>query len=392
MVKKIIFDLVGARTTKHKLVHGGRVYSENLLFYLHSLNLFEIILIQHAKDLKKIDSNLNIIKTSNYKDIQVVIDNNPNQIYINPLPGKYVKKIKFNNCEIFHVVHGMRDIEMPTDKYESSDFKGSFKKFMKHMFRKKYLSQKIKFYECLINRNKNTNIIFASEYTEKFFLQFFPKKKYSYFSLVLYPTFNLQNNSKKNIYNNDKEILDRLNLENKKYYLYTSANRWVKNPVRTIRACIKALDDLGSDVKFVIIGHTKNILNNNRIIYLDVLNDKEYEIVLKNAKLVVYTSLNEGFGLLPYEAGQYSTPTLCGAISSLSFLYSGYMGMVNPYSEIEIQISIVRYFEDQKYYNEMTQKSKKFSDFAKIKSMEQLKLLNLKLMNQIHKPLNKMTP
>lgn len=386
MTKKIIFDLVGARTTKRKLVHGGRVYSENLLFYLNSLNLFEIIVIQHAKDLKKIHSNLNIIKTSNYKDVQAVINNNPNQIYINPLPEKYVKKIKFNNCEIFHVVHGMRDIEMPTDKHESSDFKGFIKKILKYIFRKQYLMQKIKFYECLINRNKNTNIIFASEYTEKFFSQFFPKKIYGYFSLVLYPTFNVQNNFNKNINIIDKEVLDTLNLKNKKYFLYTSANRWIKNPVRTIRACIKALDDLDSDIKFVIIGHTKKILNNNRIIYLDVLNDDEYKIVLKNAKLVVYTSLNEGFGLLPYEAGQYSTPTLCGAISSLSFLYSGYMGMVNPYSEIEIQISIVRYFEDQKYYNGMTQKSKKFSDLANNKSKEQLKFLKLKLINQIHEP------
>lgn len=114
-----------------------------------------------------------------------------------------------------------------------------------------------------------------------------------------------------------KEILNKYNLQPKKYILSISTLNKHKN----IDSLIKAFENISpkfTDIKLVLIGgsgNARNIETNNKnIIFTGYLQDEFLPFMYSNAMLYCSPSISEGFGIPNIEAQTMGTPVLCSNI------------------------------------------------------------------------------
>lgn len=100
----------------------------------------------------------------------------------------------------------------------------------------------------------------------------------------------------------------------------------------------------------------KNLSLENRVIFTGGINDDELKFLYKNAKLFVYPSFYEGFGLPPLEAMSYGIPCIVSNTTSLLEVVDEAAFNINPYSIEEISKSIVKVLNNEKLKDDMTNK------------------------------------
>lgn len=148
----------------------------------------------------------------------------------------------------------------------------------------------------------------------------------------------------------EKEIKDRYHLPNE-YLLSVSTLQPRKNYVNMIKA-FASLAPTRSDLKYIIVGKkgwyyeeifqvVKDLKLQDRVVFLGFVPDDELNVVMKNAKAILYVSKDEGFGFPAVQAAIKRVPVVLADIPVFrELMYSDSFIYVNPNSIEEISAGI----------------------------------------------------
>lgn len=179
--------------------------------------------------------------------------------------------------------------------------------------------------------------------------------------------------SKENInFNNIKK--DIIELTNCEYILTVSTISPRKNVDGLIRAFNLIKDNTNSFL--VIAGKNgwmfdsvhklvKELKLEDRIIFTGGINDDELKFLYKNARVFVYPSFYEGFGLPPLEAMSYGIPCIVSNVSAIPEVCGDAALQVNPYSYEELSKAITSLLTTKYIENKYVQASpKRIAEFS----------------------------
>ena len=155
----------------------------------------------------------------------------------------------------------------------------------------------------------------------------------------------------------EKKVLREYGIASKHFGLILSANRMEKNPLRSIMAWDAVYEDCAElvpgDFKTVVLGtdkpeqFLKHIRNKNRFIFKGYVEDKELETLYKHTHLLLFASLNEGFGYPPMEAMKYGTLVAASVNTSIPESCGVAALMFNPLIISEIANRILQSFDPE---------------------------------------------
>ncbi|MCY4524632.1 MAG: glycosyltransferase family 1 protein [Halobacteriovoraceae bacterium] len=165
-----------------------------------------------------------------------------------------------------------------------------------------------------------------------------------------------------------QETLAKYNLNND-YILYVGAIEERKNILRLVNAFAKlpthhrmVLIGTGSSYKNKVIARIKMLGLENKILLLENVPQQDLPALYRNARVFVYPSLFEGFGIPIIEAMFSETPVMTSQGSCFSEAGGPNSVYVNPYKEDEISQGILRILSDKNLAKHMTQTGRKFAE------------------------------
>lgn len=382
---KILYDLIASQPIGTSKFHGGSEYCKIVFKTLiKNINNQKIEVVIDSS--RNIDSDLvNICKNNNIKinkcnniyELEKLINSNDYNNFYSALPYDYYNININTNTKFIYTVHGLRSIEIITDKYEwKFERKYFFRKLIKYYFPKIVIRKKIDEFNKLFQVTNNRKIIVVSNHTKYSILNFFPQIKEEEIE-VLYSPEKINENI---VAIDENDILKKYSVKNKKYILLVSGDRWLKNNYRAIMA----LDNLISskrkklnEIKVLVLGvndknlYLNNIENKENFIIEGYKDAMELEVLYKNAHLFLYPTLNEGFGYPPLEAMKYGTYVAVSAISSVPEVCGDAVLYFNPYDINEISNRVLESF-DEKFMNSKKELMKKQYDYISNKQHESL--------------------
>lgn len=187
-----------------------------------------------------------------------------------------------------------------------------------------------------------------------------------------------------------EELQSRYNIS-KNYLLFVGTLQPRKNIARLIEAFSKVVANEGvsTELQLVVVGKKgwkyEEILNaprkfgvEDRVKFLDFVDDSNLVLLYKNAQIFVWPSLYEGFGLPILEAMQNNCPVITSNISSMPEAGGDAALYVDPMDVDDIAKKIQKVLSDKKLRLHMIEKGnkhiKKFSwDHAAKKTLEVLR-------------------
>ena len=163
----------------------------------------------------------------------------------------------------------------------------------------------------------------------------------------------------------DKKYLkNKFNLEN--YILYVGQLQPRKNVIRLLIAYSKLDINLRNKYSLVLVGTPRdnNFANkiakiikefkiNNYVKQLDWVKDEDLPKLYSGAKLFIFPSLFEGFGLPVLEALSCGVPVITSNVSSLPEVVGRAGILVNPEKVDEIKLSMDKVLLDEKIYQNL---------------------------------------
>jgi probable mannosyltransferase len=317
-MKKVLFDGTAIQPSAQAPFHGGSEYAKYVLREIINRNYsFEIVFQKNLsipEDISKIinhsDCKIHYIETKS--DIYRLISTSDFDVFYSALP--YIYFDYKEDTPILGVIHGLRSIEFPWDKYAHRFINSSIKKIIG------WFVSKVPYFWVYL---KNRNIARMSKLILNHKFQFITVSEHSKYSLInFYPSLR------------DKKIevcYSPLNItrskiktaDNGNYYLLVSGNRVEKNVTRVLLA----FDDLFTkgllDEKTVKITGITNpklfsfLKNKNRFTFLPYVSSQELESLYQKAFCFVYPSLNEGFGYPPLQAMANNVPIIASSATSI---------------------------------------------------------------------------
>lgn len=384
---RILFDLIASQPTRTSKYHGGSEYCKSI-FYKMVENIFnniEVVIDPTRgidEELIKVckENKIVINECKNINQLSDLINSGFDKFY-SALPYEY-NNLKMNSdVEFIYTIHGLRQLEMPTDKYEGRFEKKGIKFFIRKFIRKVNPSildnRRKRIFNELFNVTTNRKILVPSYHTKYSLINFFPEIDVKEVEVLYAPekTIRFVDFSKENY------VLEKYKLEKQKYILMVSGDRWLKNNYRGV----KALDELFSEnreelkqMKVVVLGvadpkvYVNKIRNVGNFIFEGYKEQDELEILYKNAHLFLYPTLNEGFGYPPLEALKYETNVAVSAISSITEVCGDAVLYFNPFDLNEIKIRVLQSFD-----NEIMKKKEKLNQYKKISKYQQESLENI---------------
>lgn len=112
-----------------------------------------------------------------------------------------------------------------------------------------------------------------------------------------------------------------------------------------------AIDDLYSKglidgIKTHILGNLpesikRKIKNVDKFVFYGYVDSDELEYQYSHCSIFLYPTLNEGFGLPPFEAMKYGKTCVISAVCSLPEVYGDAVYYCNPYDQMEISNRIM---------------------------------------------------
>jgi len=168
----------------------------------------------------------------------------------------------------------------------------------------------------------------------------------------------------------DRNLVDgikkRYNI-NKDFILYVGMLEPRKNLVRLIKTYKESKTRHKMDYHLVIVGEkgwmydeifktTKSLNLKSDVIFTGYVGEDDLSLLYNGAKLLVYPSLYEGFGLPPLEAMACGTPVVTSNISSLPEVVGDAAVLVNPYDVDSIAEGILKVLVDGKLKDNLVKK------------------------------------
>ncbi len=343
----ILFDLSATQSDLGEF-HGGAEYAKAVLNQLLVARRNEELAFFFDPDRwldpmveKKVrEAGIQLFEVRNNRGLQTLVDSGAYGRVYSAVPYRY-GDMDFSQVEFIFSIHGLRAIEMPTDKHElvyNCGFSRLLKYMHKNVNRRRYVEGiKSRFSKLLSVPAKRKTIIAVSNHTKYSLLSSFPSLQPDEI-LVMYSPRTRRGMA---ISEEDKvpaTVLRKFGVTPEKYFLLISGNRWTKNSFRAI----KALDEVFSDHPCVdktvlVLGFDnppfrKLIRNKAKFDFFGYVSDVELELLYQSAYVFIYPTLNEGFGYPPLESMKYGTPVLCSAIASTTEVCGDAVLYFNPFS------------------------------------------------------------
>lgn len=342
---KLLFDLSATQAENGILNHGGSEYAKAVFYKLletnhRSVSVFynhNIVLEDKIADLIGKYS----LKTVAANDINSIIDyintESINVFYSALIKEEYVSLIEMqsDSFKVIITIHGLRALELPTDKYEWNYCKGlkSRVKFVyKQFFKTFYKNSIIAYYRNFLAANV---IVTVSDHSKRSLLSFFPEISSRQIRVLYSPLIDYSKESNYGLRTN-------LSLTPRRYFLVLSGAIWTKNSLRAIKAFDKLISTNKefSHISMLITGVKKPFYkpnNTGNFIYSGYLNRETLEDLYRNALALVYPTLNEGFGYPPLEAFKYGTPVLASGVGPIPEVCGDAAEYFNPFKVDEIK-------------------------------------------------------
>ena len=217
--------------------------------------------------------------------------------------------------------------------------------------------------------SKSKGILTVSEFSKKDILRFFPscpENKIHVIPLAADTTFKPLDK------NECKKYIEKKYKISNDFILYLGGFSSRKNVKNLILSFAKIKKDLNKTYNLVLGGSLKDealelkqlVIDNNldnSVIFTDYLNNSELPIFYNAAKLFVYPSLYEGFGLPPLEAMSCKCPVITSNISSIPEVTKNNALLINPYDIDELNDSLIKMLNNDDIKEEYIEKGYKRS-------------------------------
>jgi glycosyltransferase involved in cell wall biosynthesis len=355
---KLLFDLLPTQEQLASVVssntgvfHGGGEYTKSI--YYRILEQRENVQIdayyEPARELDKVllqastSAGVNLIPISYPYDVQNILDSGNYDRFFSGLPKASYAQVDYKQTEVIFTFHGLRGVEMPTDKYEyrfETSLRGKIGVFLKQAFLDLYIREQIKRRQKLMNVKTSKFTILTDSYHSKYTHVVYFSTKAKDNLLILYPP-----PSPISRIIPRAERLQDYGLKSREYILLVSGDRWIKNGYRAA----KALDELieqGSLEKHIVIAGVPNsqiynVKHKHQFTFLSYVDQEDLAALYQGAYCLLYPSLNEGFGYPPLECMRFGTPVIASSISSIPEVCGDASLYVNPFSILEIQTRLL---------------------------------------------------
>lgn len=360
------FDMSCTQIGKKGKVDGLTIYTQRVLEELCMANEEMCIIGIYYQNIEFEPSTLNIIQKYKKKillvpiksldDIGEIVKEYCVDIFYSSLPD--LRTTYIFDCKKIFSIHGMRAVEIPTDKYEYT-YCHSPKQYMVYLYKrfleKHYVNKRIEVFKHFFqSHNENVQYIINTKHTQFTLMSNIPNLNMDKFTVWTPPL---------NHYNFDAklDIFQQYQVEDKKFILIVMASRWEKNAYRAIKA-MDRLYSIHKDIKFktLVTGMTvdKNTLysrinNREKFIFTHYIPMEHIQTLYKNAYCLLFPSLNEGYGYLPLEAMKYGTPVITSGLSAVPEVCSNAVLYANPFSIIELGSRVYQLLYDSDKYKEL---------------------------------------
>ncbi len=358
--------------------NGGLDYAYNLLYQLQESKA-DFSLIVFSLDVEGIDeicrdNRFELIKVSNEKEISFLLNKEKKFTFFEPMPYNVEQFIKSHNHGKFYIViHGLRDIELP-NTIERLKYGNFYKELIKFIFIKKFKEKLVNKYNKLVAL-ENVYVITDSFYS-KSSIEFYLDNSKDVVKIYPPAQKELLSSLEKN-----NDILKKINIKEKKYILMTGSERWSKNTKYVTNAISELFMKKNYEIDILVLGSKSNSVeryNGFKVVYFDYLDDADFEVVMKNAFLFVYPSLNEGFGYPPLYAMKLGTPVVASSISSIAEVLSSGSLYFCPLEKDDIMLKVDTLISNVEYREQLVKDG--YNRYKKIEELQQedfKKILNL---------------
>jgi hypothetical protein len=366
----ILFDLTSIQpvSVSGNDFHGGGEYAKTVFYRLCELLPAEVSLEVFYDPRRNIEKSIleicearkfTIHPCGNNTDINALLYGKNYDIFYSALPYSYTDLVLPSKTKFVYTIHGLRNLELPDDKYQFEYRKNNLKEkikrilvlFMPSWLTVRQIRKGIYNFNKLFSLTSNQNIITVSNHSKFALAYFFPQLDSSQIRVLYSPAKKYNSDNKKNT-----EILNYLSLESGKYILLICGDRSEKGAYRACRVLYKLINKQGGipdNIRIIVLGVSykeayQTLTRNSRRFELhDYVSPDDLEILYKNACLFMYPTLNEGFGYPPLEAMKYGTLCACSANSAVTEICGDAVLYFNPFDEIEMGIRIIQSFDGE---------------------------------------------
>ena len=343
----ILYDLTSLQSQSTAKFHGGGKFAEIVLKRLLERNIPFYAFYDSERYIKE-----DILEIINKKEIVLFDLQKQNIAEIvapidNPLIFSILPQKSFFVAKTVGTIHDCRESCIPKDymrfylKIRLSDIKEYFFQTLFPGFLRKRRSKR------RLNILQNPNFIPTTITRFTKFTLFNLYKDYSMLGMPIFMTPSYY-----------KPCEDVESLIDDKYVFMVSANRWIKNPVRALKAMDELFDiPVLKEYKFVVVGlkSSKDVKvrlhNLNNFIFKDYVSEGELEQLYKNCSCLLFPSLYEGFGMPPLEAMCYGKPVVASSLSAIPEVCGDGAIYIDPFSIEDIKCKVSCLLMDREYYN-----------------------------------------
>lgn len=373
----LLFDLIALQPIGSTANHGGKEYGEAVLFEIMRRQIPISGIYDSKNDLNKVFIDYCKEKGElidvNECSLQEAIDSGKYTSFYSAIPYSY-SYLDWKNVKFYGNIHGLRDIEALTDKYEYLYAQTIYQKIVAYLkrfgfVRKTKISHIIKGLKTIIY-NPNFICITGSEHSKHAIMVHFPQKASSDIHVFFDPLI-IENPS------------DDVKNEFGRYYLLVSGNRWLKNTYRGVKALDELISSGQINCKVVVTGVTgnlpwlKKVKNKNNFIFKGYVSAKELASLFKNAYSLIFLSLSEGFGYPPLESISRGVPVICSPLTALYEVYQNGVLYCNPLSVDDIKAKVLSFEEPAIYEKYVLQSQIRYREMNKLQDEDLVKLVDV---------------
>ncbi len=279
------------------------------------------------------------------------------------LPYEY-DLCNFDGIDVVFTIHGLRQLEMPCDVHEwryATSLKEMCKALGRFVLRGLFVRKKYGEMKRLLSiPARSLSISVPTQHTKYSLISHYPKLLEGEIFVCPSPLRKCDPLQDKDA----SQYLAKLGLKNKGYILLVSSNRWLKNSYRGICALDELYEDGLLEHEVVLAGmdsshqFLKSVKNPDRFHAVGYVEPELLETLYKFAFLLLYPTLNEGFGYPPVEAMKYGTPVIASAVSAVSEVCAEAALYMNPYSVSEIKNRILQLSNEREIWLSFSKKGR----------------------------------
>ncbi len=360
---KILFDFV---SYQHNWRYdGGAEYGNVVLDRLLSLKnkdnglvFFENMPIDERFIKYVINSGWKVYPIRYFREILPIVKREGYDTIYSPMPYKTEWEYIGKRCNARFVgtFHGVRAVE--TEFYrlaEESWFKGNKVTDCDFIYDCGVEVENIEIgnYRKILMAFESKKIITVSEYTKNALLYYFPTLSPDEIEVLYSPN---KKNDGTLPDEEEKLFIKSLGADKNNYGLLLGGSIYYKNALRGALAFDRLFDTkreyIPDSYKVIIVGvndpgiYMGRLRHTERFVFLKRIETEKLESLYKNAHMLLYPSLNEGFGYPPIEAMKYGTICACSAGTSISEICGNMVVYFNPFLINEIAVAILKCFSN----------------------------------------------